>query len=176
MAPPSQLLVLPFSHVRPCPFILPTSSNPASDGATRIGAAVFQEVRNAVFASVAQKAIRRVAATVFDHLLKLDLNFHLSRQTGGLTRAIDRGTKGISFLLQSMVFHIIPTALEISLVCGILVSLSSVFIGVRLSHFSDMAVWLQVRSHHGCDHGWLLRLHHPHNIMEDQVPQGCKRS
>ncbi|CAD0042788.1 unnamed protein product [Aureobasidium pullulans] len=65
-------------------------------------------------------SIRRVAATVFDHLLKLDLNFHLSRQTGGLTRAIDRGTKGISFLLQSMVFHIIPTALEISLVCGIL--------------------------------------------------------
>ncbi|KAI5195945.1 ABC transporter-like protein [Aureobasidium subglaciale] len=89
-------------------------------GATRIGAAVFQEIRNAVFASVAQKAIRRVAATVFEHLLKLDLNFHLSRQTGGLTRAIDRGTKGISFLLQSMVFHIIPTALEISLVCGIL--------------------------------------------------------
>ena len=93
-----------------------------SDGATRIGAVVFQELRNAVFASVAQKAIRRVAATVFDHLLKLDLNFHLTRQTGGLTRAIDRGTKGISFLLTSMVFHIIPTALEISLVCGILVS------------------------------------------------------
>lgn len=73
-----------------------------------------------MFASVAQKAIRRVAANVFDHLLKLDLAFHLSRQTGGLTRAIDRGTKGISFLLTSMVFHIIPTALEISLVCGIL--------------------------------------------------------
>ncbi|KAK5169049.1 Iron-sulfur clusters transporter atm1, mitochondrial [Saxophila tyrrhenica] len=89
-------------------------------GATRIGAAIFQEIRNAVFASVAQNAIRRVAGNVFEHLLKLDLNFHLSRQTGGLTRAIDRGTKGISFLLTSMVFHIIPTALEISLVCGIL--------------------------------------------------------
>lgn len=89
-------------------------------GATRIGAVLFQELRNAVFASVAQKAIRRVAGSVYDHLLKLDLNFHLSRQTGGLTRAIDRGTKGISFLLTSMVFHIIPTALEISLVCGIL--------------------------------------------------------
>lgn len=89
-------------------------------GATRIGSVVFQELRNAVFASVAQKAIRRVAQNVFEHLLKLDLNFHLSRQTGGLTRAIDRGTKGISFLLTSMVFHIIPTALEISLVCGIL--------------------------------------------------------
>lgn len=89
-------------------------------GATRIGATVFQELRNAVFASVAQKAIRRVAGNIFTHLLNLDLAFHLSRQTGGLSRAIDRGTKGISFLLTSMVFHILPTALEISLVCGIL--------------------------------------------------------
>lgn len=89
-------------------------------GATRIGSVLFQELRNAVFASVAQKAIRRVACNVFDHLLRLDLNFHLTKQTGGLTRALDRGTKGISFLLTSMVFHIIPTALEISMVCGIL--------------------------------------------------------
>ncbi|KAG5935734.1 Iron-sulfur clusters transporter atm1, mitochondrial [Claviceps monticola] len=89
-------------------------------GATRIGATLFQELRNAVFASVAQNAIRGVARNIFDHLLRLDLNFHLSKQTGGLTRAIDRGTKGISFLLTSMVFHIIPTALEIGLVCGIL--------------------------------------------------------
>lgn len=89
-------------------------------GATRIGATIFQELRNAIFASVAQKAIRRVAGNVFTHLLNLDLSFHLSRQTGGLSRAIDRGTKGISFLLTSMVFHILPTALEISLVCGIL--------------------------------------------------------
>ncbi|KAF2457683.1 Fe/S cluster exporter, ABC superfamily [Lineolata rhizophorae] len=89
-------------------------------GVTRVSATLFQELRNAVFASVAQKAIRRVACSVYEHLLRLDLNFHLSRQTGGLTRAIDRGTKGISFLLTSMVFHILPTALEISLVCGIL--------------------------------------------------------
>ncbi|KAI1129766.1 P-loop containing nucleoside triphosphate hydrolase protein [Nemania abortiva] len=89
-------------------------------GATRIGATVFQELRNAVFASVAQKAIRKVACDVFGHLLRLDLNFHLTKQTGGLTRAIDRGTKGISFLLTSMVFHIVPTALEIGMVCGIL--------------------------------------------------------
>ncbi|KFY02086.1 hypothetical protein V490_00652 [Pseudogymnoascus sp. VKM F-3557] len=89
-------------------------------GLTRFGATIFQELRNAVFASVAQKAIRKVAGNVFDHLLRLDLNFHLTKQTGGLTRAIDRGTKGISFLLTSMVFHVIPTALEISMVCGIL--------------------------------------------------------
>jgi ATP-binding cassette, subfamily B (MDR/TAP), member 7 len=89
-------------------------------GLTRIGATVFTELRNAVFASVAQKAIRNVARNVFNHLLKLDFNFHLSRQTGGLTRALDRGTKGISFLLTSMLFHIFPTILEISMVCGIL--------------------------------------------------------
>jgi len=89
-------------------------------GVTRIGSTLFQELRNAVFASVAQTAIRGVARNVYEHLLRLDLQFHLTRQTGGLTRAIDRGTKGISFLLTSMVFHVIPTALEISLVCGIL--------------------------------------------------------
>lgn len=89
-------------------------------GAARVGAVVLQELRNAVFASVAQAAIRRVAAGVFDHLLRLDLAFHLSKQTGGLTRAIDRGTKAISFLLTSLVFHVLPTALEIAMVCAIL--------------------------------------------------------
>ncbi|KAK0556228.1 Iron-sulfur clusters transporter atm1, mitochondrial [Tilletia horrida] len=89
-------------------------------GLARIGATAFSELRNAVFANVAQRSIRRVAGSVFSHLLALDLNWHLSRQTGGLTRAIDRGTKGITFLLSSIVFHIVPTALEISMVCGIL--------------------------------------------------------
>jgi ATP-binding cassette, subfamily B (MDR/TAP), member 7 len=89
-------------------------------GVTRIGAALFQEFRNGVFASVSQRAIRHVACNVFRHLLRLDLNFHLTRQTGGLTRALDRGTKGISFILTSMLFHIFPTFLEISMVCGIL--------------------------------------------------------
>ncbi|KAG0176664.1 Iron-sulfur clusters transporter atm1, mitochondrial [Apophysomyces sp. BC1021] len=67
-------------------------------GLARLGASAFQELRNAVFAAVAQKAIRRVALNVFSHLHRLDLGFHLSRQTGGLNRAIDRGTKGISFM------------------------------------------------------------------------------
>ncbi|ETS63838.1 hypothetical protein PaG_02159 [Moesziomyces aphidis] len=89
-------------------------------GLARVGAAAFSELRNAVFANVAQRSIRRVAKSVFTHLLALDLGWHLTRQTGGLTRAIDRGTKGISFLLTSIVFHIVPTALEISMVCGIL--------------------------------------------------------
>ncbi|OBZ66221.1 Iron-sulfur clusters transporter ATM1, mitochondrial [Grifola frondosa] len=89
-------------------------------GAARIGSTLFGEFLNATFASVGQSAIRRVARETFDHLLNLDLKFHLSRQTGGLTRAIDRGTKGITFILQAIIFRIVPTALEISLVCGIL--------------------------------------------------------
>ncbi|CAK5268227.1 unnamed protein product [Mycena citricolor] len=89
-------------------------------GAARISSAVFGELLNAVFANIGQSAIRKVARETFQHLLSLDIGFHLSRQTGGLTRAIDRGTKGITFLLQAMLFRIVPTALEISLVCGIL--------------------------------------------------------
>ncbi|KAK7466094.1 Iron-sulfur clusters transporter atm1, mitochondrial [Stygiomarasmius scandens] len=89
-------------------------------GLARIGATVFSELLNAVFANIGQRAIRRVARETFEQLLHMDLRFHLARQTGGLTRAIDRGTKGITFLLQAILFRIVPTALEISLVCGIL--------------------------------------------------------
>lgn len=64
---------------------------------------LFSELRNALFASVAQKAIRKVARETFEHLLSMDLRFHLSRQTGGLTRAIDRGTKCVlAFTLGSL--------------------------------------------------------------------------
>lgn len=89
-------------------------------GTTRFGAVLFGELRNAIFAKVAQSAIMKVAHNTFIHLLNLDLNFHLARQTGGLTRAIDRGTKGISYVLTAMVFHILPITFEISVVCGIL--------------------------------------------------------
>ncbi|KAJ3369512.1 Iron-sulfur clusters transporter atm1, mitochondrial [Allomyces arbusculus] len=89
-------------------------------GAARIGASLFSELRSAVFGAVAQKAIRSVSRTIFAHLLHQDAAFHVARQTGALTRAIDRGTKGIAFVLSSMVFHVVPTVLEIGLVCGIL--------------------------------------------------------
>lgn len=89
-------------------------------GAARIGTTLLSELLNAVLANIGQHAIRRVARETFEHLMNMDLQFHLSRQTGGLTRAIDRGTKGIAFLIQAIIFRIAPTALEISLVCGIL--------------------------------------------------------
>lgn len=115
-------------------------------GLARIGAAAFSELRNAVFASVAQRSIRRVAKSVFTHLLRLDLGWHLSRQTGGLTRAIDRGTKGISFLLSSIVFHIVPTALEITMVCGILsYKCGTTFAGVTAATMLAYA-WFTIRT------------------------------
>ena len=71
---------------------------------------------------MSQGAIRAVARRVFAHLHDLDLKYHLDRQTGALNRTIDRGTRGISFLLNSMVFNVFPTAFEIALVSGILAS------------------------------------------------------
>jgi ATP-binding cassette, subfamily B, heavy metal transporter len=89
-------------------------------GLLRIASSAFQELRDAVFAKVAQRAIRNVALRTFRHLHKLSLAFHLERQTGGLSRAIERGTNGIDSLLWFMLFNILPTLIEIVLVCGIL--------------------------------------------------------
>ena len=89
-------------------------------GLLRLFSTLFGELRDAVFAKVTQRAIRRVALKLFVHLHSLSLRFHLERQTGGVSRDIERGTKGISFLLSFMLFSILPTLLEISLVAGIL--------------------------------------------------------
>ncbi|XP_076878922.1 iron-sulfur clusters transporter ABCB7, mitochondrial [Brachyhypopomus gauderio] len=89
-------------------------------GVSRAGAALFNELRNAVFGKVAQSSIRRIAKNVFLHLHNLDLGFHLSRQTGALSKAIDRGTRGISFVLSALVFNLGPTIFEMALVSGIL--------------------------------------------------------
>jgi ATP-binding cassette subfamily B protein len=89
-------------------------------GVLRIASIAFAELRDAVFAKVAQRAIRSVALQTFRHLHSLSLGFHLERQTGGLSRAIERGTNGIDTLLTFMLFNIVPTLIEIALVCGIL--------------------------------------------------------
>ena len=90
-------------------------------GLLRFFSTLFGELRDAIFAKVTQRAIRRVALKLFVHLHSLSLRFHLERQTGGVSRDIERGTKGISFLLNFMLFSIMPTLLEIGLVVGILV-------------------------------------------------------
>ncbi|CDW59174.1 ABC tran and ABC membrane domain containing prote in [Trichuris trichiura] len=85
-------------------------------GIARISSSLFNELRSAVFAKVAQNSIREIARTVFLHLHKMDLNYHLSRQTGGLAKAVDRGTRGLSFVLSALVFNVLPTTLEFGLV------------------------------------------------------------
>ncbi|MSP83503.1 MAG: ABC transporter ATP-binding protein/permease [Alphaproteobacteria bacterium] len=92
-------------------------------GLLRCLAQGFAELRDAVFAKVAQRAIRRTALATFRHLHALSLAFHLDRQTGGLSRAIDRGVKGIEWLLSFMLFNIVPTLLEIAMVGAVLWSL-----------------------------------------------------
>ncbi len=89
-------------------------------GLARLMTVVFQEMREALFAKVSQRAIRSVALTIFKHLHALSMRFHLERQTGGLSRIIERGVKGIEFLLNFTLFNILPTLIEIFMVCGIL--------------------------------------------------------
>lgn len=92
----------------------------AGYGLARLLAAAFGELRDAAFAKVGQHAVRSAALTTFRQLHRLALRFHLERQTGGLSRIIERGTKGIEFLLNFMLFNVLPTLLEIGLVCIIL--------------------------------------------------------
>lgn len=89
-------------------------------GLLRFGSTLFSELRDAVFARVAERAMRRVSLRVFRHLHQLALGFHLDRKTGGLARDIERGTNGISFLLRFTLFNIVPTILEILMVSAIL--------------------------------------------------------
>jgi ATP-binding cassette, subfamily B, heavy metal transporter len=89
-------------------------------GIARVGAQLFAELRDAVFAKVGQRAVRRLALATFRHLHALSLRFHLERQTGGLSRAIERGIRGTEFLLSYMLFNVVPTLFEILLVCAIL--------------------------------------------------------
>lgn len=89
-------------------------------GLLRFSTTFFGELRDAVFSRVSERAMRRIGLKVFNHIHKLDLDFHLSRRTGGLARDIERGTSGIAFLLRFMLFNIIPTVLELAMVAIIL--------------------------------------------------------
>ena len=117
-----------------------------SYGLARTLSLAFGEFRDAVFAKVAQRAIRKAGLKTFRHLHKLAMRFHLDRQTGGLSRAVERGTKGIDFLLNFMLFNVIPTLLEIILVCAIMWGLFNIwyalvtFVTVNIYIFWTIAV------------------------------------
>ncbi len=91
-------------------------------GLLRFASVLFGEIRDTIFGRVTERAMRRVGYKVFRHLHNLDLDFHLDRKTGGLSRDIERGVSGISFLMRFMIFNILPTLFEILMVMGIFYS------------------------------------------------------
>jgi ATP-binding cassette subfamily B protein len=93
----------------------------AGYGLLRLSTTLFTELREFLFAKVTQRAVRTIALEVFRHLHALSLRFHLARQTGGLTRDVERGQRGITTLISFTLFSILPTLVEIGLVAGILI-------------------------------------------------------
>lgn len=89
-------------------------------GMSRAAASGLQELRNAVFVTVTQEAIRKVGSSVFKHVHTLDMQFHLGKNTGKVSRILDRGNRSISFVLNAMVFHVAPTTVEVGLVTGLI--------------------------------------------------------
>src|SRR5450631_3847781 len=118
--PQNQILVLPLALL-------------FAYGALRLSTTAFTELREFFFAKVTQRAVRTIALKTFRHLHDLSLRFHLARQTGGLTRDVERGTRGISTLVGFTLFSILPTLIEIALVSAILVARYDIwFIGITL--------------------------------------------
>jgi ABC-type transport system involved in Fe-S cluster assembly fused permease/ATPase subunit len=106
----------------------------AAYGALRLSTTAFTELREYLFAKVTQRAVRTIALKTFRHLHALSLRFHLARQTGGLTRDVERGTRGISTLIGYTLFSILPTLIEIALVSAILIARYDIwFIGITLA-------------------------------------------
>ena len=111
-------------------------------GCLRFGNSLFTELREILFARVTQRAIRRVALEVFRHLHALSLRFHLSRQTGGISRDIERGTRSISSLISYTLYSILPTVIEIAMVMGILyVNYDAGFVLITLISLSAYVVF-----------------------------------
>jgi len=109
-------------------------------GVLRFSTTLFGELRDAVFSRVAERGMRRIALEVFTHMHNLDLGFHLSRKTGGVSRDIERGTSGISFLLRFMLFNILPTLFELLLILCIL--LYNFSIGFTLITLAAVALYI----------------------------------
>lgn len=133
-------------------------------GVARVAQHAFGELREFLFARVAQRAIRAVALKTFRHLHALSLRFHMDRQTGGLSRAIERGVKGIEFLLNFMLFNILPTIFEIFLVCGILWYMFNVWYAlvtfVTISGYIAFTMWVTE---------WRIKFRRQMNEMDSQA-------
>jgi ATP-binding cassette, subfamily B, heavy metal transporter len=129
LPPAGQLLVLPVALL-------------VAYGLLRLSTTAFTELREYLFAKVTQRAVRTIALKTFRHLHALSLQFHLSRQTGGLTRDVERGTRGISTLIGYTLFSILPTLIEIALVSAILVARYDIwFIAITLGALCTYIVY-----------------------------------
>jgi ATP-binding cassette subfamily B protein len=111
-------------------------------GLLRLTSSAFNEARDAIFVKVQGRATRRVALQVFNHLHALSLRFHLDRQTGGLSRVLERGSRGITFVLDFLLFNIVPTLFEILLVSLVLWGMFDVsFTAVILATIAVYVAW-----------------------------------
>ena len=115
-------------------------------GVLRLSNVLLGEVRDTLFGRVTERAMRRLGLQVFEHLHRLDLGFHLSRQTGGLSRDIERGNSGISFLMRFMVFNICPSLLEIALVVGVLLTQYGVSFALIILCSVIAYVWFSMKA------------------------------
>ncbi|MDG1431288.1 MAG: ABC transporter ATP-binding protein/permease, partial [Paracoccaceae bacterium] len=114
-------------------------------GAVRLLAVVFQQLRDSVFARVAQRALRRVALETFTHIHNLSMRYHINRKTGGLSRIIERGVKGVEFLLRFMLFNLGPLILELVMVTAYLgYQLGLPYLGVITSTIG-IYIWFTFR-------------------------------
>jgi ATP-binding cassette subfamily B protein len=109
-------------------------------GVLKLASSLFTELRDSIFARVRHGAMRSVSLKVLEHLHKLSLRYHLERKTGGLSRDIDRGTRSVSSLMNYMVFSILPTLVEITMIAGILLFRYSVWFAVIT--FSSVIVYV----------------------------------
>jgi ABC-type transport system involved in Fe-S cluster assembly fused permease/ATPase subunit len=133
-------------------------------GALRLASSLFNELRDAVFARVRHGATRSISVKVLEHLHRLSLRYHLERKTGGLSRDIDRGTRSVSSILNYMVFSLLPTLVEITLIAGILLNRYSIWFTVItvVSVIAYIAFTLKVTE-------WRMKYRVAMNAMDSQA-------
>ncbi len=133
-------------------------------GALRLASSLFNEVRDALFARVRYHAMRRLSNQLLSHLHQLSLRFHLERRTGGISRDLERGTRSVSSVLNYMVFSIVPTVAELSLICGIL--LVNYDVQFTLITLITIAVYIAFTF---LMMDWRVKYRHEMNALESQA-------
>ncbi|MEO1238770.1 MAG: ABC transporter transmembrane domain-containing protein, partial [Pseudomonadota bacterium] len=135
-------------------------------GMTRIMSVAFQELRDVFFATVGQRALRRLARRTFTHIHRLSLRYHITRKTGGLSRIIERGVKGVEFLLRFMLFSIGPLILELLLIGIVLAVVFDVWYLVTVFATVGLYVWFTFKVTE-----WRVRIRREMNAQDTDANQ-----